>query len=231
MDKNSDTMVEMVYIEPGKFRTAFEGPVDKVKEAVKSFVFQKAFFIGRFPVTQGIWEAVTGNNPSQCNKGDDYPVEHVSWLDINEKFLPAINAVNPTRGTFRLPTEAEWEYACRAGVSDDVYYWGNTVNGDYCWYSSNSEGKTHPVGQKKPNAWGLYDMTGNVWEWCSDTYVYFSGSPGNCNPEPTSGTRHILRGGAWFSYGNILQSSFRTHMDPAGNNSGIGFRLVFDMRS
>ena len=128
----------------------------------------RSFELMTTEVTQGIWKVVMGDNPAQeYGMGDAYPVYNVSWNDCQD-FIDALNDMDPSY-TYRLPTEAEWEYACRAGTTT-AYYWGSSMNNSYCWYTDNSNGRTHPVGQKQPNAWGLYDMTGNVWE-CARIYT------------------------------------------------------------
>ena len=170
------------------------------------------FYIGKYELTQSQWEQIMGNNPSKF-KGANNPVEMVSWNDICESngFLEKINSLKPDGYSgFRLPAEAEWEYACRAGSTTE-YYWGDEMNGDYCWYQDNSQDTTHPVGQKQPNAFGLYDMSGNVWEWCSDV----------------DGSGRVVRGGCWYSSASGCRSSYRVRVIPSYRLSSHGFRLVF----
>ena len=194
-------------------------------ETQHSVTISNPFFMQTTEVTQGQWRAVMGSNPSYFSScGDSCPVEQVSWDDI-QSFLTAINAKG--EGTYRLPTEAEWEYAARAGTTT-AYSFGasETPLGDYTWYSSNSSSKTHPVGQKLPNAWGLYDMHGNVWEWVSDRYGDYSSSAATDPVGSTGGSRRVSRGGSWSSDTGGLRSADRGGVIPGSRSSSIGFRLV-----
>jgi len=154
--------------------------------------FEHDFYIGKYPVTQAQWLTVMGENPSYF-RDKNRPVENISWNDCH-LFIKRLNALG--LGTFRLPSEAEWEYACRAGSATNYCFGDGTDGlGEYAWYVDNSNGKTHPVGQKKPNAWGLYDMHGNVWEWCRDElHKDYAGAP--------------VDGSAWVG-GEVLYRSFR----------------------
>ncbi|MCB1145017.1 MAG: formylglycine-generating enzyme family protein [Leptospiraceae bacterium] len=171
------------------------------------------------------------NNPSYFkNCGDNCPVEQVSWDDV-QVFLQKLNS-KEGGSKYRLPTEAEWEYAARAGGSTGSpptkYYWGNSIDDSYLWYAGNSGSKTHPVGQKKPNGFGLYDMSGNVWEWTQDWNDdnYYSKSPSNDPKGPESGTYRVLRGGSWYFYARFTRSSLRYNNTPDYRNFLIGFRLL-----
>ena len=193
----------------------------------------KGFWMGKYEVTQAQWQAVMGSNPSNF-QGVDRPVEMVSWNDAQE-FLRKLNATIETHGRaslqFRLPSEAEWEYAARAGTQT-VYSFGDDSDqlGDYAWFNANSGNKTHPVGQKKPNAFGLYDMHGNVWEWQSDTYHE------NYNGAPTDGSaweslgdekaKKLLRGGSWSNVPNLVRSANRDRSEPGYQGSDFGLRVV-----
>ncbi len=186
----------------------------------------RGLYIQTTEVTQGQWKAVMGNNPSGFKGcGDNCPVEQVSWDDARE----FIRKLNRQEGTdkYRLPTEVEWEYAARAG-SHSAYSFGNNQGqlSDYAWYLYNSGVKTHAVGQKKPNGWGLYDMHGNVWEWCQDWYGdYPSGSV--TDPRgPSSGSNRVIRGGSWGNNARSGRSANRNRSDPGDWNSGLGFRLA-----
>jgi formylglycine-generating enzyme required for sulfatase activity len=204
--------------ETEKERFDIEGPQHRVK-------ITKAFYMGTTEVTQAQWKAVMGANPSHF-QGDDFPVETVSWDDCQE-FLKKLSAKEGK--TYRLPTEAEWEYACRAGsttrfnAGDD----DNALDGAG-WYGGNSENKTHPVGQKKPNAWGLYDMHGNVWEWCQDWCGedYYKSSPTNDPAGPETSAGRVLRGGAWNIYPRSCRSAIRLKLDPGYRHYLHGFRVV-----
>ena len=196
-----------------------EQPVHKVK-------ISKPFYLGTYPVTQREWRAVMGENPSRF-KGDDLPVEQVSWNDVQE----FIKKLNQKEGAdkYRLPSEAEWEYACRAGTTTQ-YSFGDDEGklGEYAWYSHNSGSKTHPVGQKKPNPWGLYDMHGNVWEWVQDWYHSdYKGAPSDGSAwESEDGSLRVLRGGSWLKDAWICRSADRGNLNPGARNYGLGFRLL-----
>ena len=195
----------------------------------------KPFYMGLFEVTQKQWQLVTGSNPSNFS-GDKRPVEKVSYNAIrgssNGAKWPASNAVDSssflgklrarTGLDFDLPTEAQWEYACRAGTTT-TYSYGNSASGNYMWYSSNSSDQTHEVGTKSPNPWGLYDMHGNVWEWCLDrsgTRSYGTDPKGS-----SSGSDRVLRGGCWGSNASDCTSSFPGANSPSSVYSSFGFRL------
>ncbi len=180
------------------------------------------FQIGKFEVTQAQWWAVLGSMPSHFT-GPSLPVENVSWDDC-QGFISKLNTMG--KGSFRLPSEAEWEYACRAGSTTRWYYGQDPATlGDYAWYSNN---QTYPVGQRLPNAFGLYDMSGNVWEWCQDWYHFtYEGAPGDGTAWilPTWSSR-VLRGGAWNGYANYSRSAYRHTDVPSNGNPGYGMRVV-----
>ena len=203
----------------------------------------KPFYMGVFEVTQKQWELVMGSwpgsNPSSSSgRGDAYPAYYVSYNDIRGSSSgaqwPASSAVDAssflgrlrakTGLDFDLPTEAQWEYACRAGTAT-MYYWGDVMDGAYAWYWNNSSSTTHPVGTRLPNAWGLYDMSGNVWEWCRDWYGTLAyGTEPNGS---ASGSYRVLRGGGWRHNAVYCASSHRDINDPSYRDSnGCGFRLV-----
>jgi formylglycine-generating enzyme required for sulfatase activity len=179
--------------------------------------------MGKIEVTQRQWEQVMGNNPVRF-KDDDHPVEQVSWNDT-QAFVKKFNAQG--QGGFRLPTEAEWEYACRSGGKNETYCGGDDVD-RLAWYTSNSGGKTHPVGQKSANALGLYDMSGNVWEWVSDWYDenYYRDSPKNNPQGPSSGASRVDRGGGWGSSPAFVRAALRYGITPGDRSYGLGFRLL-----
>ena len=181
------------------------------------------YYIGETVVTQELWKAVMGNNPSN-RKGDNLPVEMVSWEDA-QIFIKKLN--QETVRTFRLPTEAEWEFAARGGKNSWGYKYSGSDNLDeVAWYEDNSGGKTHPVKGKKANELGLYDMSGNVWEWCQDWFGGYSGDA-QSNPQgPTSGSGRVLRGGGWGSYAGRCRVSSRYCYAPVYRNGSVGFRLV-----
>ena len=196
----------------------------------------KPFYMGVFEVTQKQYTLVMGSNPSSFT-GDALPVEKVSYNTIrgssNGAKWPSSSAVDSTSFmgklrartglNFDLPTEAQWEYACRAGTTT-TYYWGNSMNDNYAWYRGNSGSTTHKVGTKTPNVWGLYDISGNVWEWCLDGYgtlAYGTDPKGS-----SSGERRVRRGGGWSNDADNCTSSYRNRYYPSGELTDGGFRLV-----
>jgi formylglycine-generating enzyme required for sulfatase activity len=185
----------------------------------------RPFYLQTTPVTHGQWQQVMGKNPAYFKKcGKNCPVEDVSWNDAQE-FIVKLNRMEKT-DKYRLPTEAEWEYACRAG-STTRFYFGDAEAGlgKYAWYWNNSQKKTHPVGKKKPNAWGLYDMHGNVWEWCQDWFGGYPPGPVTDPEGPASGERRVLRGGSWVGFAWFARSAVRYYDFPDGGDL-IGFRVA-----
>ncbi|MDR0380258.1 MAG: formylglycine-generating enzyme family protein [Candidatus Accumulibacter sp.] len=182
------------------------------------------FYLGKFEVTQTQWMAVMGDDPSKF-EGPDNPVEQVSWYDAQE-FIERLNQMEET-DKYRLPTEAEWEYAARAGTTS-VYFFGSDVDelDRYAWYRDNADEKTYPVGQKKPNPWGLYDMYGNVYEWVEDWFGYYPSTPETDPKGPSSGLSRVLRSGSWYNGAGSLRSSFRTSLAPDIRYGTYGFRVA-----
>ena len=186
------------------------------------------FYIGKTEVTQMQWRDVMGNAPSSFKNCYNCPVENVSWDDV-QKFIVKLN--QKTGKTYRLPTEAEWEYAARGGNKSKGYkYSGNDKIDQVAWYASNSENKTHPVGQKQANELGIYDMSGNVWEWCSDWYGSYeydwNSTISNPQGQPT-GSYRVSRGGSWNYNPQDCRASRRSGGTPADRSGNRGFRLVF----
>jgi formylglycine-generating enzyme required for sulfatase activity len=204
-----------------KDRIPTESPQHKVK-------INGPFYLGKYEVTQAQWQAVIGNNPSKY-QGPTNPVEQVSWEDI-QPFLAKLNTLFERKGMrFTLPTEAQWEYACRAGTTTAFCFGDDAaLLNEYGWYTSNSGRKTHPVGQGKPNAWGLFDMHGNVWEWCADWYGedYYAQSAPVDPVGPPGGSGRVFRGGAWDRAPGLCRAAFR-YLDGPGHRFGnLGFRLA-----
>ncbi|MBF0552483.1 MAG: formylglycine-generating enzyme family protein [Deltaproteobacteria bacterium] len=225
------TGIEFVWVNGGKFAmgcgswtSSCEGHERPVHLAEVS-----GFWISKYPVTQGQWIQVMDSNPSLFKKGDNYPVERVSWDDTQE-FINKFKTLTGTRYEIRLPTEAEWEYAARSGGRKQGYAGGRDVN-RLAWYRRNSGKSTHPVGTKSPNDLGLHDMSGNVWEWCLDCYDKdFYGRPAALEKDPVclennTGYR-IMRGGYWFSLAADVRCSHRGWGRPDGRDQDSGFRLV-----
>ena len=184
----------------------------------------KPYYLGVYEVTQGEYQKVMGKNPSEF-KGLTRPVEQVSWEDATE-FCRKLSQMD-TRFNYRLPTEAEWEYACRAGTTTR-YICGDDLDPDYGWFKSNSSSQTHPVGEKRPNAWGLYDMHGNVFEWCWDRYneSYYRASPGDDPTGPSLGSYRVDRGGSWRGSAMSCRSALRLKSSPGSRGDALGFRVA-----
>ena len=225
--------LEMVWCPAGSFMMGrYPGeqgslPQDDPQHQV---TFKYGFWMGKFEVTQAQWQAVMGNNPSYL-KGAELPVENMSWNDC-QQFIQKLNAMG--KGTFRLPSEAEWEYACRAGTTTR-FYWGDdpsyTQIKDYAWFNGNSGLTTHEVGQKYPNSWGLYDMNGNVFEWCQDWYheSYIDAPTDGQSWLNPVGSRRVLRGGSLKHPPMYCRSRYRHCLTPVNQNKyhDLGLRLVW----
>ena len=217
---------EMVAVKGGTFTmggTSEQGGDCYSDEKPTHSVTLSDYYIGKFEVTQELWQAVMGNNPSYF-KGNNLPVEKLSWNDVQE-FITKLN--QKTGANFRLPTEAEWEYAARGGNKSRGYkYSGSNNIGDVAWYTNNSGSKTHQVGTKAPNELGIYDMSGNVYEWCQDLYGSYSSSSQNNPTGLSSGSSRVLRGGSCYNDASCCRVSYRVRLNPDLGNSRQGFRLV-----
>ena len=222
LDKN------MVFVEGGVYAMGENGAGALQNEKPIHFVTISNFSINKYEVTQAQWEAVMGSNPSYF-KGENLPVEKVSWENVQE-FITKLNA--QTGKQYRLPTEAEWEFAALGGVKchDYKYSGSNNVDG-VAWIFTNSGSRTHAVGTKSPNELGIYDMSGNVLEWCSDWYgaTYYSTSPQNNPQGPETGASRILRGGSWGGEVKHARVSQRYAAAPTALGNSIGFRLCRDV--
>jgi formylglycine-generating enzyme required for sulfatase activity len=204
-------------------------------ETQHEVTISKDYYLGVYEVTQAQYEKVIGKNPSQFqggrvgNENADLPVEQVSWDDAVEfcKKLSELPEEKKAGRVYRLPTEAQWEYACRAG-SKSAYSFGESSKslGDYAWFDKNSNGRTHPVGEKKANAWGLYDMHGNVWEWCSDWYGEYPNGALSDPTGPKGGSIRVRRGGSWSLEAAFCRSGLRNRIVPSFRDYLNGFRLA-----
>jgi len=225
LDLGKGVKLELVLIPAGKFMMGCP-ETEKDRQPIETqheVTISKPFYMGKYEVTQEQYEAITGTNPS-TSKGAKNPVEIVSWDDAQE-FCKKVSA--KTGKTVRLPTEAEWEFACRAGTTT-TYYTGDT-EADLnlaAWYNHNSNGTTHPVGQKEPNAWGLYDMHGNVFEWCQDWYGEYPAGAATDPKGAANGQFRVLRGGSWNINPRNCRSANRIRVTPDSRNSFSGFRVV-----
>ncbi len=225
--KDSITGMEFVFVKGGCFQMGDTFGDGEAREKPVHEVCVDDFYLGIYEVTQAQWERVMGNNPSSFKKGGNYPVEQVSWNDV-QNFIERLNG--QARRQYRLPTEAEWEYAARSGGKRDKWAGTNSESelSDYGWYNKNSGSSTHPVGEKKANGLGLYDMSGNVWEWCGDWYDenYYKNSPRDNPKGPNSGTYRVLRGGSWSYDPRYARAANRYGTNPENRVKLNGFRLA-----
>ena len=209
---------------------------DKDDETQHEVTISKDYYLGVIEVTQGQYEKVMGTNPSHFQKqfirksdSSMYPVEQVSWEDAVDfcKKLSELPEEKKAGRVYCLPSEAEWVYACRAG-SKTAYSFGERSNslGNYAWFGGNSMNQTHPVGERKPNAWGLYDMHGNVWEWCSDRYGEYPKVAVSDPVGPREGSVRVLRGGSWCDVAASCRSAIRRRYVPSIRGNDLGFRLA-----
>ena len=218
--------IEMVKVEAGTFMM---GATSEMKDPssdekpLHQVTLTNDYYMGKYEVTQALWRAVMGSNPSKY-KGDNLPVEKVSWNDC-QKFISKLNKM--TGRKFRLPTEAEWEYAARGGKRSRGYqYSGNSNISNVAWYDGNSGSKPHPVGTKQANELGIYDMSGNVYEWCLDWYGSYSSSSQTNPTGADSGSSRVYRSGSWSCFAWGCRLSFRSSFTPDYRRIGLGLRLA-----
>jgi formylglycine-generating enzyme required for sulfatase activity len=236
--RHTQTQIEMLLVPPGTFNmgcsASSQGGCSTSESPVHGVTLTSPFYLGRYEVTQAQWIAIMGSNPSFHQGGayvdsDLRPVERVSWNMVQN--------FNTATG-LRLPTEAEWEYAYRAGTTTAFHSFAgypngtndDTLLGNIAWFCSNECSQTRPVGGKHANAFGLHDMTGNVWEWVNDWFsgAYYASSPSTNPPGPATGQYRVLRGGAWGSYSVNCRSSVRGYDEPGAVYVGLGFRVARD---
>ncbi len=203
-------------------------------ETQHEVTLSRGFYMGVFEVTQQEYRKLMGGLPkgiTGSNRGSNLPVINVSWIDATNfaRRLSDVQQESDSQRRYRLPTEAEWEYACRAG-SESAYSFGNSDLhiDDYAWFKANSKRRVHEVGQKKPNAFGLYDMHGNVWEWCQDWHGNFSATAVTDPTGPASGRARVLRGGSWNANSQELRCTHRGSPAPELRYGDYGFRLVLE---
>jgi formylglycine-generating enzyme required for sulfatase activity len=218
---------KMVWVAGGTFQmgaTEEQGNDAYDREKPVHRVTLSGFSIGETEVTQELWEAVMGSNPSYFTGDSQLPVEQVSWDDC-QAFIQALNTL--TGRSFRLPTEAEWEFAARGGnLSQGYKYAGSNSIGDVAWYMDNSSDVTHPVGTKAPNELGLYDMSGNVFEWCQDWFGSYDSVAQTDPTGPSSGSGRVRRGGGWHFGSTSSRVSYRNGFTPSSKGNTYGFRLA-----
>ena len=233
-ETSNNLNIEMIAMQGGTFTmgcTSEQGNDCFDDEKPGHQVTVSDFYIGKYTITQAQWKAVMDNNPSQV-QGDDLPVEQVSWTDVQE-FIRKLNA--QTGKQYRLPTEAEWEFAARGGTNSRGYkYSGSNTLSNVAWYADNSAGAVHAVGTKSPNESGIHDMSGNIWEWCNDWYSSYSSNAQTDPQGASSGSARVRRGGSWSSFTKNTRVSNRSSSAPDHPYYyyyRIGFRLACSLKS
>ena len=226
VDAAEEIIASMVFVEGGTFQmgaTSEQASEADGDEKPVHSVTVSDFYMGKTEVTQRQWKAIMGSNPSGF-EGDDLPVENVSWNDCQE-FVQKLNQL--TGKTFRLPTEAEWEYAARGGKYHSGYKYAGSNDINYvAWCFSNSGSKTHAVATKQPNALGLYDMSGNVWEWCSDYYGGYTSGNSDNPTGPATGTKRVVRGGSFSYESDFCRCKARNSLPEKNQSVSVGLRLA-----
>lgn len=214
----------MVWVTGGRFVMGNDGGEADERPAYEVVV--DGFAISRYMVTQRQWEAIMGSNPSEFKGCDQCPVDRVSWNDV-QRFIKILNEL--TGKKYNLPTEAEWEYAAKGGKESKAYRYsgGNDID-EVAWYAGNSSTRPHPVGEKKPNELGIYDMSGGMWEWCQDWYNknYYELNESNNPVGPETGSGRVRRGGSWFTQAVNCKTSTRNNVKQDYMDDSGGFRLV-----
>ena len=211
-------------IPAGSFNMGSESGDDD-ERPVRPVTIDEAFYISQFEVTQAQWFSVMESDPSQFSDDDNRPVENVSWQDA-QAFLTKLNATDPA-ATYRLPTEAEWEYAARAGSSTAYAFGDDAAELDaHGWHGANASNTTHAVGEKQPNAWGLHAMHGGVWEWVQDRYGPYPSDADGRSSDLAPSIRRVIRGGSWLSPAEDCRSASRSHAHPSFRGAHVGFRIV-----
>jgi formylglycine-generating enzyme required for sulfatase activity len=235
VDLNSSVSLKMIWVDPGTFRmgspTTEAGRETHESEHIVTLT--QGFYLGKYEVTQAQYEAVIGSNPSDFNatSNGNRPVETVTWTEA-VAFCTQLTTQEQAAGrlsagwAYVLPTESQWEYACRAGTTT-IYSWGDSIAGMNANYNASGYSQTRDVGQYAANAWGFFDMHGNVWEWTADWYqaAYPTGNPVVDPTGPASGSQRVLRSGSWWRDGTFLRSATRNPNNPSNHNSSIGFRV------
>ncbi len=234
LDLGGGVKLELVLIPAGEFlmgSPASDRQAEDNERPQHRVRITKPFYMGKYKVMQDQWDAMMGSN-SSAYRGPKYPVNAVSWDDCQAFIKKLNNKFHGQGGTFRLPTEAQWEYACRAG-STTQWCCGDDVSklGEYAWYEGNAQAAIHPLGLKKPNAWGLYDIHGDLWEWCADTYDrrYYSVSPVDDPAGPSTAGYRVLRGGSWYLGPEYARSARRSWLGPDVGSFLHGFRLAMSL--